>query len=51
MSHRDPILMGPGPCNPYPEVIEASVGRNARSIGAATLPLMSRFFLNQQGFA
>ncbi len=34
-----------------PEVIEASVGRNARSIGAATLPLMSRFFLNQQGFA
>lgn len=34
-----------------PEVIEASVGRNARSIGAATLPLLSRFFLNQQGFA
>ncbi len=34
-----------------PVVIEASVGRNARSIGAATLPLMSRFFLNQQGFA
>ncbi len=23
MIHRDPILMGPGPCNPYPEVIEA----------------------------
>ncbi len=23
MSHRDPVLMGPGPCNPYPEVIEA----------------------------
>lgn len=34
-----------------PVVIEASVGRNARSIGAATLPLLSRFFLNQQGFA
>lgn len=34
-----------------PVVIEASVGRNARSIGAATLPLMSRFFVNQQGFA
>ena len=26
MSHRDPVLMGPGPCNPYPEVIE-SYGR------------------------
>lgn len=23
MAHRDPVLMGPGPCNPYPEVIEA----------------------------
>jgi alanine-glyoxylate transaminase/serine-glyoxylate transaminase/serine-pyruvate transaminase len=23
MSHRDPVLMGPGPCNPYPEVMEA----------------------------
>lgn len=23
MVHRDRILMGPGPCNPYPEVIEA----------------------------
>src|SRR5688572_32187158 len=23
MLHRDRILMGPGPCNPYPEVIEA----------------------------
>ncbi len=23
MNHRDPILMGPGPCNPYPEVMEA----------------------------
>lgn len=23
MTHRDPVLMGPGPCNPYPEVIEA----------------------------
>ncbi len=23
MRHRDPVLMGPGPCNPYPEVIEA----------------------------
>ena len=23
MIHRDRILMGPGPCNPYPEVIEA----------------------------
>jgi alanine-glyoxylate transaminase / serine-glyoxylate transaminase / serine-pyruvate transaminase len=23
MSHRDPVLMGPGPCNPYPEVIES----------------------------
>lgn len=34
-----------------PVVIEASVGRNARSIGAAALPLISRFFLNQQGFA
>ena len=21
--HRDPVLMGPGPCNPYPEVMEA----------------------------
>jgi alanine-glyoxylate transaminase/serine-glyoxylate transaminase/serine-pyruvate transaminase len=26
MSHSDPVLMGPGPCNPYPEVIE-SFGR------------------------
>jgi len=34
-----------------PVVIEASVGRNARAIGAATLPLLSRYFLNQQGFA
>ena len=23
MTHADRILMGPGPCNPYPEVIEA----------------------------
>ena len=23
MTHSDRILMGPGPCNPYPEVIEA----------------------------
>lgn len=23
MLHRDPVLMGPGPSNPYPEVIEA----------------------------
>ncbi len=23
--HRDPVLMGPGPCNPYPEVMEAMV--------------------------
>ncbi|HSL56599.1 MAG TPA: alanine--glyoxylate aminotransferase family protein [Acidimicrobiales bacterium] len=23
MRHRDPVLMGPGPCNPYPEVMEA----------------------------
>ena len=23
MPHRDRVLMGPGPCNPYPEVIEA----------------------------
>ena len=23
MAHRDPVLMGPGPCNPYPEVMEA----------------------------
>lgn len=34
-----------------PEIIEASIGRNARAIGATTLPLISRFFLNQQGFA
>jgi alanine-glyoxylate transaminase/serine-glyoxylate transaminase/serine-pyruvate transaminase len=26
MRHRDPVLMGPGPCNPYPEVME-SFGR------------------------
>ena len=23
MPHRDRVLMGPGPCNPYPEVVEA----------------------------
>ena len=23
MRQRDPVLMGPGPCNPYPEVMEA----------------------------
>jgi alanine-glyoxylate transaminase/serine-glyoxylate transaminase/serine-pyruvate transaminase len=23
VTHRDPVLMGPGPCNPYPEVMEA----------------------------
>lgn len=33
-----------------PMVIEATVGRTARAIGAATMPLISRYFLNQPGF-
>ncbi len=33
-----------------PVTVEATVGRSARAIGAATLPLISRYFLNQPGF-
>jgi predicted NBD/HSP70 family sugar kinase len=34
-----------------PVVTEASVGRNARAIGAATLPIIDRYLLSQQRFA
>lgn len=32
-----------------PVVVEATMGRTARAVGAATLPLISRYFLNQPG--
>lgn len=34
-----------------PVLAEASVGRNARAIGAATLPIIDRYLLSQQRFA
>jgi predicted NBD/HSP70 family sugar kinase len=33
-----------------PIVLEASVGRNARAIGAASLPVIERYFLSQPSF-
>lgn len=34
-----------------PVVLEATVGRNARAIGAASLPITARYLLSQQRFA
>lgn len=34
-----------------PQVIEASIGRDARAVGAASLPLMSRYLLEQNAHA
>lgn len=34
-----------------PIVLEASIGRNARAIGAAALPVIERYFLSQPSFA
>lgn len=34
-----------------PQIIEASIGRDARAIGAASLPLMSRYLLEQNAHA
>jgi hypothetical protein len=33
-----------------PVVLEASIGRDARAIGAASLPIISRYFLGQPKF-